>query len=66
MLDAQLKPWLIEVNHAPSFSTESPLDYSVKYDLILDTLSLLDLKHITRISYKQAMFKRSITGMNFR
>jgi tubulin polyglutamylase TTLL6/13 len=26
MLDENLKPWLLEVNHAPSFHTDSPLD----------------------------------------
>ena len=29
-LDDQLKPWILEVNHAPSFSTDSPLDFKVK------------------------------------
>lgn len=26
MIDRNLKPWLIEINHAPSFSADSPLD----------------------------------------
>ena len=26
MIDNVGKPWLIEVNHAPSFSTDSPFD----------------------------------------
>jgi tubulin polyglutamylase TTLL6/13 len=26
MLDANLKPYILEVNHSPSFSTDSPLD----------------------------------------
>ena len=30
MLDAQLKPWLLEVNHAPSLATESAFDQSIK------------------------------------
>jgi len=32
---------LIEVNHAPSFTADTPLDYSIKYDLILDTLNIV-------------------------
>ena len=30
MLDDKLKPWIIEVNHSPSFSTDSPLDFKIK------------------------------------
>lgn len=26
MFDSKLKPWLIEVNHAPSFGTDTPID----------------------------------------
>lgn len=43
MFDRQLKPWLIEVNHLPSFATDSPLDEKVKSDLILDTFKLLNM-----------------------
>jgi len=43
MLDEDLKAYLIEVNHAPSFSTDSPLDYSIKKSLIHDTFKLLNL-----------------------
>ena len=30
MLDENLKPYLIEINHAPSFNTDSPLDEKIK------------------------------------
>ena len=43
MLDAQLKPWLLEVNHAPSLATESTFDQTIKQKLIEDTLRLLNL-----------------------
>ena len=43
MLDRHCKPYLLEVNHSPSFSTDSPLDYKVKYELVKDTLRLLGL-----------------------
>jgi len=26
MIDAKLRPWLLEVNHSPSFNTDSELD----------------------------------------
>ena len=43
MLDATLKPWLLEVNHAPSLATESPFDQTLKHKLITDTIKLLNL-----------------------
>lgn len=45
MLDEQLKPYLIEVNHSPSFSTDAPIDMNVKRHLIMDTLNLLNLSY---------------------
>ena len=41
ILDKKLKPLLLEVNHAPSFNTDTPLDYLVKKGLLFDTLNLL-------------------------
>jgi tubulin polyglutamylase TTLL6/13 len=38
LIDEKLKPWLVEVNHAPSFSTDTPLDFKIKKDVIADTL----------------------------
>ena len=43
MIDSKLKPWLLEVNHLSSLATDSPLDKTVKYDLVSDTLRLLNL-----------------------
>jgi tubulin polyglutamylase TTLL6/13 len=43
MLDKDLKPWLIEVNHAPSLATESAFDLKVKKELVQDTLRILNL-----------------------
>ena len=41
ILDSKFKPYLLEVNHAPSFNTDTPLDYLIKKNLIYDTLNLL-------------------------
>lgn len=41
MLDKNLKPWLIEVNHSPSFACESDIDQKIKSKLLIDTLSIL-------------------------
>lgn len=43
LLDRSLKPWLIEVNHAPSFATETQFDLQLKQKLILDTFKVLNL-----------------------
>ena len=37
LIDEKLKPWLIEINHTPSFATDTPLDNKKKKDLIADT-----------------------------
>ena len=40
----------VQVNHSPSFSTETPLDLTIKKQLILETLALLkvDAKQLRR------------------
>jgi tubulin polyglutamylase TTLL6/13 len=43
ILDSNLKPWLLEVNHAPSLATESAFDLKIKQKLVEDTLRLLNL-----------------------
>jgi D-alanine-D-alanine ligase-like ATP-grasp enzyme len=35
-LDEKLKPWIIEVNHAPSFVCDTPLDTKIKRGLLED------------------------------
>ncbi|XP_028407105.1 tubulin polyglutamylase ttll6-like [Dendronephthya gigantea] len=42
LLDRKLKPWVLEVNHSPSFHTDSKLDKEVKEGLIYDTLNLVN------------------------
>jgi hypothetical protein len=41
LIDQKCKPWLLEVNHSPSFSIDTPLDLKVKEALITDTLKLV-------------------------
>ena len=53
-IDEKLRPWLIEVNHAPSFSTDTPLDYKIKKDLIADTIALLDLSYPKKKKFMKA------------
>ena len=53
MLDRDCKPYLLEVNHSPSFSTDSPLDEKVKGDLLRDTIRLLGLTKKRKALYKR-------------
>ena len=43
LIDSDLRPWLLEVNHSPSFTTDTPFDLKLKSDLIYDTVNLLNL-----------------------
>ena len=41
MVDRNYRPWLVEVNHSPSFSIDTPLDASIKTALIMNTLKMV-------------------------
>ena len=43
MFDANDKCYLLEVNHTPSFSADTPLDELIKSNLIYDTLVLMNI-----------------------
>ena len=48
MLDEDLEPFLLEVNHTPSFATDTPLDKTIKKNLIKETLLLLNVNVETK------------------
>lgn len=50
-VESVLEPVLLEVNHMPSFATDSPLDYSVKASLLTDTFKLLNISANERQEY---------------
>lgn len=58
MVDADHKPWLIEINHAPSFATESPLDLKVKQGLTEDTFKLLNMTVKKKYKYKMEKYNQ--------
>jgi len=43
LIDKDLKPWLIEVNTMPSLTTGSILDHTIKKNVVLDTLKILNI-----------------------
>nr|XP_006821586.1 PREDICTED: tubulin polyglutamylase TTLL13-like [Saccoglossus kowalevskii] len=66
LLDKRLKPWLLEVNHSPSFHTDAPLDKEVKESLLLDTMNILNFTPFDRKKFideekrkvKERLFQR--------
>ena len=66
ILDSKLKPWVLEVNHSPSFSTDSPLDWKVKKKIIRDALTLVNVKAKHRKMFwkenKVEIMRRALTG----
>ncbi len=48
MMNAKGEPVLLEVNHTPSFTTDTPLDQFIKFNLIKDTLKLLNINVQTK------------------
>ncbi|CAH1796784.1 unnamed protein product, partial [Owenia fusiformis] len=48
MFDKKLKPYLIEVNHSPSFHTDSKLDKEIKEAMLYDTMNLANFGAIDK------------------
>eukprot|EP01059_Diplonema_ambulator_P032864 TRINITY_DN6642_c1_g1_i5.p1 TRINITY_DN6642_c1_g1~~TRINITY_DN6642_c1_g1_i5.p1 ORF type:complete len:395 (+),score=98.34 TRINITY_DN6642_c1_g1_i5:1115-2299(+) len=44
LIDRKMNPWLLEVNHAPSFTCDTILDYEVKSGLISEAVRLLGVE----------------------
>jgi tubulin polyglutamylase TTLL6/13 len=66
ILDNKAKPFILEVNHTPSFSTDSPLDWKIKSKVIRDSLVLMNVTARERKAFlkkqKELIFKRAVTG----
>ena len=54
MLDAKLKPWMLEVNHTPSFGADTAVDLEVKKGLIKNTLEIIQMSvdHRKRVAHE--------------
>ena len=48
LIDSDLKPWLLEINLSPSLACESPLDLTIKSNLIADTMSMVGVRRFDR------------------
>eukprot|EP00198_Chlamydomonas_reinhardtii_P000909 XP_001690244.1 predicted protein [Chlamydomonas reinhardtii] len=54
MFDRELQPWLLEVNHSPSFASDSRLDRAVKGEMLARTLHSLQQRPETKREFMQA------------
>jgi len=48
LIDANLRPWLLEVNVSPSLSSSSPMDKQIKTLLLSDSLYLVGFRLLDR------------------
>lgn len=53
LIDSKMKPYILEVNHSPSFHTSEHVDKEVKEALIRDTLLILNLTQDIRKKVKR-------------
>jgi tubulin polyglutamylase TTLL6/13 len=58
LLDHKLKPFVIEVNHSPSFHTDTKLDHEIKEALLKDTFAMLNFKQLDRVRIEREDRKR--------
>jgi hypothetical protein len=63
LIDSDLKPWLLEVNISSSFATDSPLDMSIKSNLVTDTLNLIGLKRFDRKKESMNKIQKRMKGL---
>ncbi|KAF0695471.1 Aste57867_13714 [Aphanomyces stellatus] len=51
LVDENLKPWLLEVNHLPSFGCDSPLDWNIKERLLNQALDIMQISAMDKDAY---------------
>lgn len=60
LIDQKFDPWLIEVNHSPSFTTDTPFDLKIKTNLITDVIKLIGLNLQNKNKYFTPKLYKSI------
>mmetsp|Transcript_14897 Transcript_14897/g.16589 ORF Transcript_14897/g.16589 Transcript_14897/m.16589 type:complete len:269 (+) Transcript_14897:767-1573(+) len=64
IIDSNLKPWILEVNISPSFSSSSPFDKTLKTKLVCDTLTIIGIKPTNHEKYeKEEKIKMRSSGV---
>lgn len=51
MLDANLKPWLIEINGSPSMTANTPIDRQLKNGILDDVLTVVNIEKMYDVSH---------------
>ena len=68
LLDAEAKPWLLEINHSPSFEADSALDWAVKVAVVQEALDLVRVRPADKLQHlleaNASLYKHSIV-MNY-
>ncbi|XP_060058232.1 tubulin polyglutamylase TTLL7 isoform X5 [Erinaceus europaeus] len=67
LLDRKLKPWLLEINRAPSFGTDQKIDYDVKRGVLLNALKLLNIRTSDKrknLAKQKAEAQKRLYGQN--
>ena len=59
LIDDQFNPWLLEVNLSPSMNTDSPLDFRIKSNMLVDLFNLVGFSSSDPNSNQSLPFKRS-------
>jgi hypothetical protein len=44
LVDEKCKPWLMEINHTPSLTCDTPLDHRIKHALITETWNIINVQ----------------------
>lgn len=63
MIDSNLRPWLIEINHLPSFATDSPLDLEIKSAVIEQTLRIIRARPTDRREHEAQVKRESASRL---
>jgi hypothetical protein len=61
ILDSNIKPWLLEVNLSPSLSTDSPLDYHIKSNLLIDAFNMMGIGPLDKKKEVTSYIKHRLT-----
>ena len=68
-IDKKNRPWLLEVNLAPSFNEDSNVDREIKYNLLLDSFRLLGVSHnekLRKTKRREEFHNRIIQRISFK